>query len=73
MLRQPEKRLDERGKGKGSLKTSEAGFSEAKTEGSNEVKTGKPRQAQNQAAPASSATGTLKMVNGKITLVKKKK
>ena len=60
-------------KGKGSLKTSNAGFSEAKTEGSSEVKTGKPRQAQNQAAPASSATGTLKMVNGKITLVKKKK
>ena len=58
---------------KGSLKTSNAGFSEAKTEGSNEVKTGKPRQAQNQAAPAPSATGTLKMVNGKITLVKKKK
>jgi len=58
---------------KGSLKTSNAGFSEAKTEGSNEVKTGKPRQAQNQAAPALSATGTLKMVNGKITLVKKKK
>ena len=58
---------------KGSLKTSNTGFSEAKTEGSNEVKTGKPRQAQNQAAPASSATGTLKMVNGKITLVKKKK
>ena len=60
-------------KAKGSLKTSNAGFSEAKTEGSSEVKTGKPRQAQNQAAPASSATGTLKMVNGKITLVKKKK
>ena len=58
---------------KGSLKTSNAGFSEAKTEGSNEVKTGKPRQAQNQTAPAPSATGTLKMVNGKITLVKKKK
>ena len=58
---------------KGSLKTSNTGFSEAKTEGSNEVKTGKPRQAQNQAAPAPSATGTLKMVNGKITLVKKKK
>ena len=58
---------------KGSLKTSNAGFSEAKTEGSNEVKTGKPRQAQNQAVPAPSATGTLKMVNGKITLVKKKK
>ena len=44
-----------------------------KTTGINEVKTNSPRPTPKEATPAQPATGTLKMVNGKITIVKKKK
>ena len=44
-----------------------------KTTGINEVKTNSPLPTPKEATPAQPATGTLKMVNGKITIVKKKK
>ena len=44
-----------------------------KAAGFNEVKTNPPSPAQNEATPSQPATGALKMVNGKITIVKKTK